>query len=90
MNQTAEIYFKYQENYYSCVATVFHSFEDNCVYVEFVDAEIIDMFETEVIKYVGESGYNKLPEYNNRNLRPLLLHLVSLVQSMQHIFNNKN
>jgi hypothetical protein len=90
MNQVVEICFRYQQNIYSCIVSVITGPIGNYFLIELLDADLIELFETQEIKYTGEKGYRNLPAYKDDALRPLLIHITNIVAGIKNVLHKQS
>ncbi len=87
MDQVVKVFFRYQAEYYSAYITIVHQFEIDFVFIEFLDEEIIDNFNTSYLSYAGKNGFEKLDVYHSVSLRPILSRIVHVIQNAQQNCN---
>ena len=90
MDQVINVFFKHETNYYSAFVTIIQQFDNDFIHIEFLDASIIERFNTADISYIGEKGYKKLPVYQSVYLRPILNRVGDIIENAQHMSTNPN
>ena len=87
MDQVLKVIFRHRALYYSAYITIVHQFEIDFVFIEFLDDEMIDNFNTSYLSYAGESGFKKLDVYQSVYLRPILSCICYIIKNAQQVCN---
>lgn len=90
MGHVLKVFFRHQELYYSAYITIVHQYETDFVFIEFLDEEMIDNFNTSYLSYEGESGFKKLDVYQSVYLRPILGSIVYMIKNAKQICNERD
>jgi hypothetical protein len=85
-----KFFFRNHGLYYSAYVTVVHQYETDFVFIEFLDEEMIDNFNTSYLSYSGESGFEKLDVYQSVHLRSILGSIVYMIKNAQQICNESD
>lgn len=87
MDQVLKAFFKHQDLYYSAYITIVRQYDTEFIFIEFLDDEMIDNFNTSYLSYAGEKGFRKLDVYHSVYLRPILGSIVFIIQNARQICN---
>ncbi len=89
MAQVIRILFKHQGGFYSAIVTVIREFETDFIDIEFLDEDIIGIFNASSISYVAEE-FKKMPTYQSVYFRAILNSLITIIKNAQHISDVQN
>lgn len=86
MTQVIRILFKHQAGFYSAIVTVIREFETDFIDIEFLDEDMIGIFNSSCVSYVEEE-FKKMPLYQSMYLRSIMNSLYIIIKNAQHVSN---
>lgn len=70
MGKIFTIEFKSLNNRHNALVSVYG--ENPCIHVQFIDSYLKNIFSTEHIRYKGNSGFKKLPQYQHPSTKEII------------------